>query len=436
MSFARYGLGCALAAVLLAGCRRNRHRAAAEAAPLAESAVGDAAPPSPLGEVAPVRAAEASQARWRQITHGPRPRGVERWRFDLTPREALGEPATDGRTVFLAAARLDAEGPSEGEIFAFDLRDGSLRWHTAVEGLHGEPIEVIDGVVLVDTIRHCIRRGSDTPGSETRPCLESAPGAMIGLDAVTGVQRYRTAAASDAAQARWAIVSGSRSYFMHDGNQGFRELSVGSGGLGARLSLGASIVTATGVHDDLLVVVEGRRGTELQRRATAAALATRPRWSRPLPYRSSCQVVAGGSVAVVPAFTTPNLSGAARGVSLMSGADAWVQSETPLTVETCGAIEGPMFYQVLNGSLTTVHFVDGRSRASHRLGAQVTSDFAAAMDGIFYHSVSGRLSGIDVVGGHESVRVETGAHRVEGMVLWGGRGAVTTRAPGLVVGFE
>jgi hypothetical protein len=38
--------------------------------------------------------------------------------------------------------------------------------------------------------------------------------------------------------------------------------------------------------------------------------------------------------------------------------------------------------------------------------------------------------------GATAVSVDSGAEIAEGAVLWGGRGAVVTRDPGLVIGFD
>ena len=183
-------LGWVLLALAATGCRHKSRRA--EAAQNSDATPADSAAAEPEGEtpaIAPTRAGEGSQPRWRSLTHGPRPRGIERWRYDFTPRTPYGEPATDGRTVFVSAVRREDEGPSDGEVFAFDLRDGTLRWHVPVGGLHGEPVELADGLVLVDTIPHCARRGADTPGVAQRPCAETGRGGLVALDARDGRER-------------------------------------------------------------------------------------------------------------------------------------------------------------------------------------------------------------------------------------------------------
>ena len=55
---------------------------------------------------------------------------------------------------------------------------------------------------------------------------------------------------------------------------------------------------------------------------------------------------------------------------------------------------------------------------------------------MLYLSARGRLAGVDLINGHVSVSVDTGATACESAVVWGGRGVVATRDPGLVVGFE
>ena len=70
------------------------------------------------------------------------------------------------------------------------------------------------------------------------------------------------------------------------------------------------------------------------------------------------------------------------------------------------------------------------------LSFEPTADAASLVDGVLYLSARGRLVGVRVSDGATAVTVETGAAVAEGAVLWGGRGAVVTRDPGLVVGFD
>jgi hypothetical protein len=58
------------------------------------------------------------------------------------------------------------------------------------------------------------------------------------------------------------------------------------------------------------------------------------------------------------------------------------------------------------------------------------------LDGVFYVSQPRALLGVDVNTGNTAVELRTEAQAVEGLVLWAGRGAAVTRAPGLVIGFE
>jgi len=395
--------------------------------------VGDAAAPAPLGAVAPVRAADGSQPRWRYVSHGGRPRGVERWRFDLAPREALGEPATDGRTVYVSAAREEGDGYSDGEVYAFDLRDGTLRWHTPVSGLHGEPVEYLDDIVLLDTIRHCRRRATDTPGVVNRACLETAPGGLVGLDPSTGQERFRTTVTSEAVRSRWGVVSTSRGFWMHDGTAALRGVVLPTGAAGQLVLFAGSVLAVTGLRDELLVLVDGRRGTELVRRDPTAM---RARWERPVPFRGHCPPVVSGGTVVVAGFASATLTGGPRGLRVEGGGEAWSSETAPQGVHGCGAVEGGVYYQALDGALMGFGLQDGRRRVRWPLASAPTGDLAVAMDGVFYLSMQGRLVGIDVVGGHNSVVVDTAARAVEGLALWNGHGVAVTQQPGLVIGFD
>lgn len=381
-----------------------------------------------------VRAAEGSQPRWRYLAKGPRPRGSERWRFDLAPRQALGEPASDGLTVYLTASREEPEGPTDGEVYAFDLQDGTLRWHTPVGGLHGEPVELHDGVVFVDTIPHCTRRGPETPGVTTRPCEETAPGGVVALDALTGRERFRTAASSEALRARWTASLVGTSLWIHDGPDALRPLTAPAWTPSTRVLTGGTVLNLSAIRGDALYTVSARNGTtKLVRRAPGV---TRPRWERALPLRSHCPALTVGPVIVVPAFESSTVSGAARAVLYDNGADLWTGQAAPHSVSTCGAIESGVHHQVVDDRIVSHMVGDGRARASVALPVALTSGVAALVDGVFYVSARGRLAGVDLAGGHVAVSVETGATSCEGVIVWGGRGVVVTRDPSLVVGFD
>lgn len=428
-----WSTGALAALAVLCGCRSRRSHGESAPLPLAESVVGDAEAPAALGAVAPVRAPDGSQPRWRYVSHGSRPRGVERWRFDLAPREALGEPATDGRTVFVAAAREDGDGYDDGEVYAFDLVDGSMRWHTPVAGLHGEPVEYLDGLVLVDTIQHCRRRATDTPGVVNRACLETAPGGLVGLDPSTGQERFRTTVSSEAVRAGWSVVTTGRGLWMHDGTTGLRGVGLPAGSPGARVPFGGPVLAVTGLREDLLAVMDGRRGTELVRRDPTVM---RPRWSRPVPYRGRCAPTVAGGTVVLPGFASATVTGGPRAFRTEGGADGWAVEAAPQVVHGCGAVEAGVFFQPLDGALQGFSVQDGRRRARWPLASAPTGSLAVVMDGVFYLSAQGRLMGVDVVAGHTSVTVDTAARAVEGLVLWNGRGVAVTQQPGLVIGFD
>ena len=431
MILSRRSLSSGLVVLALAvACRRSH-------APTASSSEPDGAvPEAPVGEtpaVAPTRPPEGSQPRWRALTHGPRPRGQERWRYDFTPRTPYGEPSTDGRTVFVSAVRLEVEGPSDGEVFAFDLRDGTLRWHVAVGGLHGEPLEFHDGLVLVDTIPHCARRAPDTPGVAQRGCLEPGRGGLVGLDARDGSERFRTTFSSEALRARWSGVLVDGAWWMHDGTVALRAARLPTGAPGARIPASGTLGSLAAVDHDLFYTVDARPSTRLVARTPTQP---RPRWERPLPYRSACPVVAAGPLVVVPAFASSGVTGAPRALLRATGADAWSVPSPPHTVEGCGALDGSVYWQVQDLTLQGFAIGDGRRRGRFALPSTPTSDLAVALDGVFYVSLHHRLAGIDEADGHVAVVVATEAAGAEGMVLSAGHGAVVTRDPGLVVGFD
>ncbi len=390
----------------------------------------------PAGEtpaIAPTRPAEGSQPRWRDLTHGVRPRGQERWRYDFTPRTPHGEPATDGRTVFVSAVRMEVEGPTDGEVFAFDLRDGTLRWHAAVGGLHGEPLAMVDGLVLVDTIPHCARRGADTPGVVQRGCMEPGPGGLVALDARDGSVRFRTAFTSESLRARWSGAMVDGAWWMHDGTVALRGARLPTGAPGARLAMPGAVTTLTAIDHDLIYTLDARPATRLAARSPSQP---RARWEKALPYRGTCPVVVAGPLLVVPAFASSGVTGAPRAVLRATGADAWSVPSPPHTVEGCGALDGSVYWQVQDLELQGFAVGDGRRRGRWALPSPPTSDLAAALDGVFYVSLPRRLAGIDEADGHMAVEVVTEAAAAEGMVLCAGHGAVVTRDPGLVVGFD
>ena len=427
-------LGWVLLALAATGCRHKSRRA--EAAQNSDATPADSAAAEPEGEtpaIAPTRAGEGSQPRWRSLTHGPRPRGIERWRYDFTPRTPYGEPATDGRTVFVSAVRREDEGPSDGEVFAFDLRDGTLRWHVPVGGLHGEPVELADGLVLVDTIPHCARRGADTPGVAQRPCAETGRGGLVALDARDGHERFRTTFTSEALRARWAGALVDGSWWMHDGAGSLHAVRLPSGESGPRIPLSGAVTNLASAERDLLYTVDARPTTRLVARTPSAL---RSRWEKVLPYRSACPVVTTGPVVVVPAFATTGVTGAPRALLRSTGTDLWTVPAPPRSVEGCGAIDNNVFWQVADLTLQGFALGDGRRRGRFAVPAPPTSDLSVALDGVFYVSVHGRLAGLDLIDGHVAVSVVTEAAAAEGLALWAGRGAVTTRAPGLLIGFD
>ncbi len=417
-------------AATLAACR-PRHRA---------SDAGDdgdarntATMPTTNTDVVPVRAGDGSQPRWRYLARGAPLRGVERWRYDLTPRVPSGEAATDGRTVFVSAVRDEPEGPTDGEVFAFDLLDGTLRWHTPVGGLHGEPIEVLDGLVLVDTLTHCIARGPETPGVPLRPCLDTRPGGLVALDASTGHVRAHTTVSSDAIRAQWTGLAVGGALWMHDGSNALRAITLPTLTPGARLATNATTLNLATLGGDLLFTLRGALGTtRLVRRTPGVA---RPRWERPLPLHTHCPLLTAGPLLVLPAFANTAGAGGLRAVLTGDAVDVWT-TDAPHRVSSCAMMEGGNVYQVIDGALVGHHVIDGRRRAQHALPDAPTSDAAALVDGVFYAGLRGRVVGLDVTDGRASVTLTTGADAAESVIVWGGHAVVAARDPALVLGFE
>jgi hypothetical protein len=419
----------------LSACRpRARQTSDSGTVSSTPGASADEAAGAGLERALPVRAAEGSQPRWRYLARGPVPRGRERWRVDLTPRQGTGEPATDGRTVYLTAARVEPEGTTDGEVFAIDLHEGTMRWHTPVAGLHGEPVELVDGTVLVDTIPHCATLGAATPGVLMRPCAEGAPGGVVGLDAVTGRVRFRTAASSDTLRARWTAAPVGARVYVHDGPLALRPLTLPVGSIGPRVNTRGAVLHATAVGADLLYTALSPLGaTRLVRTAVGA---TRPVWERPLPLRTHCPPSVVGALVILPAFQSAAVTGAARALHATDASDAWTAASVPQRVGSCGLVEGPSLHQVIDGWIERVGVGDGRTRGRAALTFEPTHDVASLVDGVLYLSARGRLVGVRVSDGATAVSVDSGAEIAEGAVLWGGRGAVVTRDPGLVIGFD
>ncbi|MEZ4392584.1 MAG: PQQ-binding-like beta-propeller repeat protein [Polyangiales bacterium] len=387
----------------------------------------------PLVGFAPTRPAESSQPRWRYLARGARPRGVERWRYDLTPREPSGEPATDGRTVFVAAARALPAGLEEGEVFAFDLLDGSLRWHTPVGGLHGEPLEYAEGLVLIDTTAHCASREDDAPGLGARACRDARPGGVVALDAATGRERFHTRASSGILNARWTMLRTADAHWIHDGATALRGLRLPSGDVGARMHSAGIFLQGVGVGVDLVAVTDARGRTAVSRFMPGVA---RPRWERAVPWRGSCAPVIAGPLVVLPGFSARGLAGAPRALSTADGGERWTAGAPPTSVETCAASEEGVLWQVRDNALQGNALFDGRARAPRPLAVAPTSDVSALVDGVFYVSQPRELLGLDVSSGRPSVRVRTDARAVAGLIVWAGRGVALTREPGLVLGFD
>lgn len=425
-----------VALVLLAGLLPLGCRGARRVSSPRDGGADDAPPAAargPLLGFAPSRAGEGSQPRWRYLARGPRPRGVERWRYDLTPREPSGAPATDGRTVFIAAARPTAEGTDEGEVFAFDLVDGLLRWHTEVGGLHGEPVEFSEGVVLVDTVAHCATREDVAPGTLGRACRDARPGGLVGLDATTGRTLFRTAVSSGMLNAGWTVLRTSLHRWMHDGTSTLRDLALPGGALGARMVMPGTVLQGAAMGDDLLAVVDLRRTTAVQRRTPGMP---RARWERMTPWRGSCAPVVAGPLLVLPGFAARGLAGAPRALATLDGADRWTATPPPETVQTCAAAEEGVLWQIRDNTLQGNSLFDGRARSPRALPAAPTSDVSALLDGVFYLSQPRALLGVEVSTGGTSVQLRTDARAVAGVILWAGRGVVVTREPGLVLGFD
>ena len=105
-------------------------------------------------------------------------------------------------------------------------------------------------------------------------------------------------------------------------------------------------------------------------------------------------------------------------------------------MEGCGAIDNNVFWQVQDLALQGFAHGDGRRRGRFAVPGAPTSDLTVALDGVFYMSLHGRLAGVGLIDGHVAVSVVTGAAAEEGVVLAAGHGAVTTRDPGLFIGFD
>lgn len=421
------GAAIVLALTASLGCsRRSRaRRADADTGVIARS-------PGHTPEIAPTRAAESSQPRWYALTHGPRPEGRERWRHDLTPKQGWSEPVTDGETVYVGAARVDDDGPSETEVFAFDLNDGTLRWHVAVEGLDERPLLLAQGVVIAPVSAFCRRRAEELPGGGPRRCVETGAPAVVGLDAATGRERFRVETRDVASQSSVGSLIGSR-LWVADGPSALRAIVLPAGTAGPRAVVTGTLGARSAVGPELLLTLSGRGGSRLALRVPTSNVA---RWQKPVPGAGPCPPVVTAPVAVLPAFTGTSVAGAPRAFMLSSGADLWTVPSPPARVDSCGAIENGVFWQVLDGAAQGFALADGRRRGRFALPSALSGPLFSVLDGVAYVSVLGRLVGMDLIDGHTAVTLSTGAHRQSGLVLHAGSGVVVTREPGLVIGFD
>lgn len=401
-----------------------------------QDASRDVSPAPPVALRAAVAVLPNSQPRWRYLAGGARPGGSVRWSLPLSPRNASGEPCTDGRNVYVAAVKEGDSG--DGEVYAIDLATGEVFWHVPVGGIHGEPLELWQNTVLVDTIAHCARHATDSGGAPIERCAETHPGGVVALDVRTGRERFHSSAQTDSLSARWTAALTSRGAWAHDGANALRLLtpSATDGGVlgapGARLSLGASALTVSALDDDLLAALDGR----ITRLARFTPSRTTPVWTRPVPYRGRCAPVVVGPVMVLPAFEAPNVSGAPRGFTVADGHDLWSADTAVARVHSCGAAQGSRFWQAIDMSLTAREIADGRPRANFTLPTAPNADLGVLVDGVFYLSFNNRISGFDTIDGHVAVTVATDAEAAVGLVVWGGRAAVATRNPGVVIGFD
>ncbi len=376
---------------------------------------------------APSPMTEGSQPRWKYLAHGSRPRGRERWRFDLGGRDASGEPATDGTLVYVAAVAVGDNGLSDGEVYAFDLADGGIHWHVPMGGIHGEPLEYDNERVLIDTLPH---GGLNADAGQGTAHLA---GGLIGLDSATGNQLFRTGFGSEALSARWsaAVVSGQA--WSHDGATAIRAVTLSSGAPGTRWDTHGMVTSLLGIEDSLVGTTRTARGTRFFRHGIPTG---RDLWSKTLPYVSSCPPVRVGPVLVLPSFSSETVAGGARGVGWDRGDDLWSSGVAPHTVGGCAVAEGAVLYQVEDGAVTGTSVADGRRRSAWPLPGAPTGDLALVLDGVFYVSLRARLVGIDLSDGHTAVDLPTGASRVTGMILWNGKGVIVTENPGTVIGFD
>jgi outer membrane protein assembly factor BamB len=354
------------------------------------------------------------------------PRGEARWRFDLHPRNALGAMATDGVTVFVAAARSEPEGVVDGMLYAFDVGDGSIRWHQPLEGLYGAGLELLGGVLLVRVNTSCERR------SDAGTCAQTRPAAVLGLDPANGRERFRTTLSGELPGVRWTAEALGDTVFVQDRPGALRPLLLPAGTLGPPRVVGRGALTSVMADGaSLLAVTDGRPVPSLD---LVSAEATAPRQTRPVLYRGGCPALRVGVVAALPAFASERVTGAAR--VWVGTTPLWTGARVPERVHGCAVVEGTNLWQAQDLALVATDLATGRERARFPLTTAPTSELAVVADRVFYLSVTQRLLGVDLTDGHTTVSVPTGAEAVESLVLWDGRAVVATRGPGLVLGVQ
>lgn len=109
--------------------------------------------------------------------------GTLRWRYGGTPFWTA--PAVGDGVAYAAAAASTAERSAPPDLYALAVRDGSVRWHTPLDGYVFLPPVLAQGIVYVTTVSYTDAQGRRIPANR-----------LLAFDAQTGARLWQVTAPS------------------------------------------------------------------------------------------------------------------------------------------------------------------------------------------------------------------------------------------------